>query len=396
MDSLLIYGSYGYTGRLVAREAVARGGHEPDCSPTLAGRDGRAVSQQAATLGVEGRQLALEDDLTSALEGFDAVLNCAGPFTETVDPLLEACLETGTDYLDVTGEVAVFERLRQRDREARAAGSTLLPGVGFEIVPSDCLAALLAERLPSGHCLTLGIEASGPPSSGTARTVLDLLGDGGVVRHNGRLIRVPAGFRTRQIDFGTGPTTAVSVPWGDVVTAAYSAGVDSVEVYASAPPWASRALSALESCSCLLTLESVERLLEYGIETVVDGPDERTLATDEAIIWGELTDDAGRRVTARMTTPNPYALTAQSAVSAAERVLGCGSDGDERAVQPGFQTPATAFGHDFALKLEGVDYELLAVPASTDCGNGDDTADTDEHADEAVGNERRRLLESDD
>ncbi|NGM69719.1 saccharopine dehydrogenase [Natronolimnobius sp. AArcel1] len=392
MDSLLIYGSYGYTGHLVAREAVARGEDGPDCTPTLAGRDGRAVSRQAATLGVDSRQLALEDDLTAALEEFDAILNCAGPFTETVDPLLEACLETGTDYLDVTGEVAVFERLRQRDQEARAAGVTMVPGVGFEVVPSDCLAAMLAEHLPSADSLTLGVEARGPPSSGTAQTVLTLLADGGIVRHNGRLIKVPAGFRTRQIDFGDGPTDAVSVPWGDVVTAPYSAGVDSVEVYAGAPSWAGRALAVLESFSCLLKRKPVDRLLEYGIETVLDGPDDQTLATDRAVVWGELTDENGQRATARLETPNPYALTAQSAVSAAERALDLESGGsDERAVQPGFQTPATAFGSEFVLELADVDYEPLVVP--TAAGDNHETAGTDEKGDEeTVGNDNRRLL----
>lgn len=257
---------------------------------------------------------------------------------------------------------------------------------------------MLAECLPTADSLTLGVEASGPPSSGTARTVLDLLADGGIVRHNGRLIKVPAGFRTRKLDFGNGPTDAVSVPWGDVVTAPYSAGVDSVEVYASAPSWAGHALAALESVSCVLTCGPVERVLERSLETVIDGPDEQTLATDRAVIWGELTDEDGQRATARLETPNPYALTAQSAVSAAERVLGCESDGgDERAIQPGFQTPATAFGSEFVLEFEGVDYELLAVPASTASSDGDDTTGADDLADdEAVGNETRRLLESDD
>ena len=356
MDSLLIYGSYGYTGRLVAREAVSRGG-----APTIAGRDGRAVARQADALGVDGRTIDLADDLAAALEGFDAVLNCAGPFVETVDPLIDACLETGTDYLDITGEVAVFERLRQRDDLARSAGITMLPGVGFEVVPSDCLAAVLREHVPDAEQLTLGVKATSSPSSGTARTLVELLGDGGVVRRNGRLIKVPAAFRTRRIDFGDGPEHAVSVPGGDVVTAAHSTGIESVEVYAAAPRWASRALSAADSLGWLLERNPVDRTLKRAIDARIDGPDERTLERGTAVVWGEATDDAGRRARAKLTTPNPYALTAETAVTAAQRVLEDGGDRDR--VPNGFRTPASAFGGEFVLEFDGVERELLEEPS---------------------------------
>jgi len=173
MDSLLIYGSYGYTGRLIAREAaVARGG-----SPVVAGRDGRAVAEQSDELGVEGRTFDLESgDPAAHLGSFDAVLNCAGPFVDTAEALVSACLETNTDYLDITGEFSVFECLRQRDAPARDAGCTLLPGVGFDVVPSDCLAAVLAEQLP--RPTSCGLELRAPADSrGTAKTLVEHLGN---------------------------------------------------------------------------------------------------------------------------------------------------------------------------------------------------------------------------
>ncbi|WP_408959489.1 saccharopine dehydrogenase family protein [Natrinema sp. 74] len=354
MDSLLVYGSYGYTGRLIAREAVARGG-----SPVVAGRDGRAVAEQADRLGVEGRTFDLESAaLESHLASFDAVLNCAGPFVDTAGPLVEACLETGTDYLDITGEFAAFESLRQRDAAAREAGLTLLPGVGFDVVPSDCLAAFLADRLSDADQLCLGVKVGGGLSRGTAKTLVDHLGSGGVVRRNGRLIRVPTAFRTREIDFGDGPEHAVTIPWGDIVTAAHTTGIESVEVYAAAPPWTTKGLSAVDSLGWLLERRSVERLLEWVIDARLDGPDERELATGSAVVWGEATDRAtGQRARARLRTPNPYALTAESAVTAAERVLG-----DRHRIPSGFQTPASAFGSEFALELAGTERELVATP----------------------------------
>ena len=358
MDSLLVYGSYGYTGRLIAREAVARGG-----SPAVAGRDGRAVAEQADRLGVEGRTFGLEsDDLESHLASFDAVLNCAGPFVDTAGPMVAACLATDTDYLDITGEFSVFESLRQRDAAARESEVTLLPGVGFDVVPSDCLAAFLGEQLPEADQLRLGIKGGGGLSRGTAKTLVEHAGSGGVVRRNGRLIQVPTAFRTREIDFGDGPEHAVTIPWGDVVTAAHSTGIESVEVYAAAPSWAAKGIAAVDSLSWLFERRSVEGLIERLIDARLEGPDERQLVTGSAVVWGEVTErDTGRRTRARLRTPNPYALTAESAVTAAERVLERGSR-----VPDGFQTPASAFGCEFALELAGTERELVDVPAASE------------------------------
>ncbi|WP_436343045.1 saccharopine dehydrogenase family protein [Natronorubrum sp. FCH18a] len=360
MDSLLIYGSYGYTGRLIAREAVSRGG-----SPAIAGRDGRAVARQADELGVEGRTFDLSDDVAAHVRSFDAVLNCAGPFVKTAEPLVEACLETETDYLDITGEFRVFERLRRRNDAARDANVTLLPGVGFEVVPSDCLAAFLHEQLPSATDLSLGVKGNGPLSRGTARTFVEQLGTDGVIRRNGRLIQVPVAFRTREIDFGTGPEHAVSVPWADVVTAAHSTGIDSIEVYAAVPPWAARAMTVVDSMSWLLERRPIKGGLKRLVDAQVDGPDERELAADTATIWGEAVDaPTGRRARARLRTPNPYALTAEAAVTAAERLIE-GRDGSRNRVPTGFQTPASAFGSEFVLGLTGTDRELVAAPTES-------------------------------
>jgi short subunit dehydrogenase-like uncharacterized protein len=351
MDSLLVYGSYGYTGRLVAREAVARGG-----SPTLAGRDPDRVADQTDDLGADGRAIDLETgDVAAELEEYDAVLNCAGPFVETAEPLVRACLESGTDYLDVTGEFPVFERLRQYDVDARHAGVTVLPGVGFDVVPTDCLAATLADRLPDADRLRLGVKSSLTFSPGTARTFVELADHGGVVRRNGRLLRVPATFRTREIDFGDGPEYAVTIPMGDVVTAAHTTGIESVEVYGAVPEWCEPLLSAADSIRWLLESQPVERLAARAIDAAVDGPDERTLATETAVVWGEVEDRrTGRRARGRVRTPNPYALTADAAVSAAERVLA-----EPDSLEPGFQTPSRAFGADFVTELSGTALESL-------------------------------------
>lgn len=363
MDSLLVYGSYGYTGRLVTREAVARG-----ATPIVAGRDGARVTRQATALDLEGRTFDLTDPDTIATHladaDVDAVCNCAGPFAETATPMLEACLETGTDYLDVTGEFAVLERLRRHDGAAREAGVTVLPAVGYEVVPSDCLVAWLTDRCPGADELTLGVRGSPLVSPGTARTLLELLGEG-VIRRNGRLVEVPPVFRSREIDFGDGPEYAITAPWADVVTAAHGTDLETIETYVAVPEVARPVVGLTGVAAWLASRKPVRRLLERAIDAFVDGPDERQLATDETVIWAEVRNSAtGHRVSGRVRTPNPYALTTESAVTAAERVLA----GD---VAAGFQTPATAFGADFVTDLTGTERRLEdewrpASPESSD------------------------------
>ncbi|HKL29210.1 MAG TPA: saccharopine dehydrogenase NADP-binding domain-containing protein, partial [Natrialbaceae archaeon] len=202
--SLLVYGSYGYTGSLIAREAIDRG-----LSVTLAGRNRDRLREQSNDLGRPVEAVSLDD--TDPLEGVvadhDAVMHCAGPFSETADPMVEACLAGGTDYLDITGEYTVLEAIAGRGAAAEAAGVTLLPAVGFDVVPSDCLAAHLADRLPSANHLALGIAVKGGPSPGTAKTAVEHLDVGGVVRRDGEIVTVPLGWRTRPIDFGEGVGT---------------------------------------------------------------------------------------------------------------------------------------------------------------------------------------------
>ncbi|GAB3021174.1 saccharopine dehydrogenase family protein [Natronobiforma cellulositropha] len=352
MDTLLVYGSYGYTGDLIVREALARGG-----APVLAGRDPDRLREQADAHGLEHRAFAIEDDATlgGELEPFDAVVNCAGPFVDTADSLVSACLEAGTDYLDITGEYEVFARLAATDERARDAGVTLLPGVGFEVVPSDCLAGFLAGELPTASDLTLAISGRPSFSRGTARTLLRYLGDGGLIRRDGQLYRVPRAHDTREVDFGDGrgPTRVVTAPWGDIVTAPYSTGIGNVTGFADVPNpaiWAMRANDTL-SLERVLGSRPLRAALERLVDVGVGDPSPAERERDRVTIWGEVTDGE-RTVSARLETPDPYTLTAESAVVAAERLLDGGVDA-------GFQTPVTAFGHEVVTECSGVEGPLL-------------------------------------
>ena len=342
--TVLIYGSYGYTGQLIVTQALARG-----LRPILAGRNAAAVREQAESHRLPHRSFALEDRaaLDTALGGVRAVLHAAGPFSRTSAPMASACLRTGTHYLDITGEIAVFEALAARDAEARAAGIMLLPGVGFDVVPSDCLAAHLVRRLPTANRLALAFDAAGGMSRGTVTTMLENTGRGGAIRRGGIIESVPAAWRTRHIDFGSGPVEATTIPWGDVSTAYHSTGVGNIEVYASAPPLARAMMVATRYIGWLFSAPPVRAVLQRLIRAGPAGPSESTRARTLSRLWGEATDRDGRRAVARLTGPQSYALTALTAVGSVEKVLA-----GETA--PGFQTPSRAFGPDFILEIPGV------------------------------------------
>jgi short subunit dehydrogenase-like uncharacterized protein len=347
MSDLLVYGSYGYTGRLVAETAVERG-----LDPTLSGRNRRRLRDQADDLGCAQTAFALDDASTveSAVADADAVLNCAGPFAETAEPMVDACLATGTHYLDITGEIDVFEAIADRDGAGEAADVTLLPGVGFDVVPTDCLAAHLADRLPDATELTLGFQGLDSVSPGTAKTTVGYLGEGGLVRRDGRLERVAPGSLTRRIDFGRGPITTAAIPWGDVSTAYHTTGIPNVEVYMALPTPAIWAMRAGSLFSPLLGAGPVQSALRSLVDATVSGPDERERERGRSLVWGEARTEAGERVVSRLETPETYALTAETAVEIAARVL----DGD---APTGYQTPAGAFGPDLILDFPGTTRE---------------------------------------
>jgi len=346
---LLIYGVTGYTGRLILDEARARG-----LRPILSGRNADAVRALAAEYGLEARPASLGDPaaLREALTGVGAVLHCAGPFFRTVSDMLAACLDKGVHYLDITGEIAVFERLAGASERARAAGITLLPGVGFDVVPTDCLAAHLKRRLPGATSLELAFSGGSGPSHGTAATVIEGMGQGGAIRRNGRIERVPSAWKTRTVDFADKRRLCVTIPWGDVSTAFHSTGIPDVTTYMATSASGLRALRLSRFVEPVLRLASVKRFMLERIKNRPAGPSAASLARSKSQVWGEATDASGASVRARLTAPNGYTLTALAAVRAAERLLAGG-------VATGFMTPSKAFGADFVLEIPGTVREDL-------------------------------------
>jgi short subunit dehydrogenase-like uncharacterized protein len=344
----LLYGSYGYTGRLIARRAL-----EVGLRPLLAGRDAERVRAHAAELGLEHRAYALDDAAAAdaALAEAPVVLHAAGPFSRTAAPMAQACLRTKTHYLDITGELGVFEAMAALGPRARDAGVMLLPGTGFDVVPTDCLAAHLKRRLPTATRLALAFQpVGGGISRGTATTMVENASRGGAVRRGGRIVPVPAAFKTREVDFGRGPVSVTTIPWGDVSTAFHSTGIPDVEVYTRMGAGQRRMLVASRYLGWLVGSGPVQRLLKGRVAAAPPGPSDEQRARGRSLVWGEAEDAEGRRAVSRMRTPEGYTLTAVSSVEIVRKVLA----GHAPA---GFQTPSLAYGPDWVLEMEGVERE---------------------------------------
>ena len=101
----MIYGANGYTGHLVAAEAKRQG-----LNPVLAGRRAGPIEKLATELGLPARVFDVDDppSAIAALADIAVVANCAGPFATTSAPMIDACLNNQTHYLDITGEIDVF------------------------------------------------------------------------------------------------------------------------------------------------------------------------------------------------------------------------------------------------------------------------------------------------
>ncbi len=346
-DEWLLYGATGFTGAITARLAKARG-----LRPILGGRNAAKLKTLADELGFEYRAFSLNQphEIDAGLADVKVVMHAAGPFVATARPMVEGCLRGGTHYLDITGELTVFQAIAARDAEAQARGVMLLPGSGFDVAPTDCLAAHLKQRLPSATRLALAFQVQGRAgvSRGTAASGVGMLPQGNPIRRDGRLVYVPFGSRTRLIDFGDGPVNAVLIPWGDVFTAYYSTGIPNIEAYLGVPRGTARLLRGIGYLRPLAGLSPVQSLLKRAVKLQRPGPTAEQRARTHTSVWGEVADDQGRRAVARLYGPEPgYTWTPDIMLTAVQRVLA----GD---APPGYQTPATAFGPDFILATQGV------------------------------------------
>ena len=292
-DAWLLYGATGYTGRLILAEALALG-----LRPILGGRDERRLATLAASHGLRYRATPLDDPggLAASLDDIRVVPHAAGPFSTTSRPMVDACLDAGVHYLDITGEVLVLEAIADRHAEAARRGVMLMPAVGFDVVPSDCLAAHVARRLPHARRLALGISGLTLATRGSARTFVELPASGPRVRRDGMLVSVTPGTRERPFDYGAGPRPSTCVSWGDLTTAYYTTGIPDIEVYFETTPALGAGMASARAFGWLLATPPWQAFLKASAALVPEGPTAAERAATPMTIVAEAEDAAGRRV----------------------------------------------------------------------------------------------------
>ena len=344
----MIYGANGYTGRLIVKQAQQRG-----LQPVVAGRNREAIEAIATETGLQSSVFDLDNMAATneALKGVCVVLHCAGPFSATSQAMIDACLENACHYLDITGEISVFANAHRQSDRARYADIVLVPGVGFDVVPTDCLAVTLVKALPAATKLTLAFETSGRMSPGTAKTSIEGFARGGCVRRDGKLKTVPLAWKTREVPFENGNRLAVTIPWGDVFTAHISTGVPDIDVYMSASPSAILRMKRLRLLRPFLSMRWLQNMLKKRIERTVTGPESSERQKSQMQLWGKVTSADGRSITATMTTSDGYDVTVDASLGVVEYLL-------KHDVEGGFYTPSLLMGTDFALGLPGVSMKL--------------------------------------
>jgi short subunit dehydrogenase-like uncharacterized protein len=340
---VLIYGATGYTGRLIAERLV-----HSRCHTVIAGRTPHRVQALSAVLGVAGRTIAIEEAeaLDQALDDVDVLINAASPFASTAPALIESCLRTKTHYLDITGELPVFQNAFFHDEVARSRGIMIMPGAGLGVVASDCLAAHVAALVPDAKYLRIALLRPGSFSRGTFRSALGLAHSRVSIRRNGRMMSLPVGRLQRAFDFGDGERESVAVSWADVFTAYHSTGIRNIEAYFEAD-FASRALYQLGAgVADAMQLRPVKALIDVASGALPDGPSETRRQSERCVIVAEAEDSWRQVRSARLETSDGYSFTAQAAAAIAKRVM----RGD---FVSGFQTPARVYGADLALQFKG-------------------------------------------
>ena len=286
----------------------------------LAGRSAPPVSVLAERLVLSHRVMDLRDPVAmeAALDDVDLVLNAAGPFLHTAAPLARACLSAGVHYLDISNELRVFRAHYDLDEEAKRVGVSIIPGVGFGVVATNCLARYVCETVGGADRLEVASRvASAQPGPGAAATMQENLPYGGWIREGGQLVPKELFTGVTTIGFPDGPCEAMPVPTGDLEAAFHATGAPDVVAYAVSPP--ARDLTGTDNED-------------------VPAPIYRSFG------WARATSSVGITAEAWLETGDSYAFTPAASIRAVEETL--------KGSRPGALSPAAAFGVDFAFTIQ--------------------------------------------
>jgi len=338
IKKLIIYGAYGYSAKLILENLIKN-----DVKPMLAGRDEYKLRKVANDYDCDFVVFDLEDQekIKENLKGYHTVLNCAGPFKYTAEKFFKACIETCTNYLDITGEIPVLEKAWTYNEQAKEKGITILPAVGFDVIPTDCLAAKLKEEMPEAISLKLGFDGKGNKMSrGTNLTTLEIIDEESKIRRDGKILTIPIGELVYEIKNDKIEFQGIAIPWGDVSSAYYSTGIPNIEVFlgVNKAAFASRRLFA--AGKSILGINFVKDFLMKQISKRMSGPSAYERQKASMIVWGEVENENGEKLFEAYRFIDGYELTGRGAAEAVIKVM-------NKEVEKGTQTPSLAFGYEF-------------------------------------------------
>ncbi len=337
-NDLLVYGANGYSAGLIIEELLKR-----NIKPVLAGRNEKAVKQVSQRLNLPYKIFDLSEieSVVQNIKEFHTVLNCAGPFKYTAKQLIEACLEAEANYLDITGEIPVLQTAFENDDAAKKSGIVILPSVGFDIIPTDCLAKRLSEKMPDAKHLMLGLlNKKGKISRGTWLTTIEFLGATGRIRREGKLIESQIGEYKISVKRNDFDFSGISIPWGDVFSSFCSTGIPNVEVYLGVPKFLYNAVWLVPVIQRIISLKILKNVISGFIKNNFTGPNKNQRDSTVTYIWGRVKNEKGETYDEAYKVMEGYNLTAVGAAESVIRVL-------HGEVGPGTKTPSLAFGSNF-------------------------------------------------
>lgn len=343
-NQILLYGANGYTGKLIAKLAATY-----QLQLILAGRTEASIKPLADELQLPYHIIDLNDNATlqKALAEVKLVLHAAGPYVYTAKQMIEACLQTGTHYIDINGDISVFEMIKQYDATAKEKNIMLMPGTGFDVVPTDCIALQLKNKMPDASHLKLAFATiGGGLSHGTAITMAGKLGEGGAVRENGKIKNKPLGQKGMWVDFGTKKLFVMTIPWGDVSTAYTTTGIPNIEVYTGIAPKIYRMLKLQWAFNWLLRTNFIRNIIKQKIKAKPAGPSDEKRKNSSSLVWGQVSNSRSETINIAISCFDGYTLTAHSSLLVAKKIL-------EGNFKSGYQTPAGCYGENLIMEVPG-------------------------------------------
>ncbi len=343
---ILLYGANGYTGKLIAKHAKSY-----SLEPTLAGRNLKSIKELAESLQLPYEIVELEDEkkLDKIVSEHEVVIHAAGPFSRTARAMIESCIKNNVHYTDINGDISCFELAKKYDEKAKEQNCMIMPGVGFDVVPTDCIAKLLYEQLPDASDLKIAFATIGSSiSHGTATTMAEKIGEMGARRENGKIVRVPLGKNSMWVNFGNKKLFCMSIPWGDISTAFHTTGIKNIETFTAVKPALHNQLKLQVLFNWILRTKWVKQIIMNRIDKRPAGPNDQMLENGKCLVWGQVTNNFGEIKEARLRGPEGYLFTAHSSLIIAKKIT-------EGIWEKGYQTPAGMYGHELAREIPGVE-----------------------------------------